>query len=123
MFFVVASLIFGAACSSNVPPPPPAPPPSASTAASEARFEECREKLKQAQKLDVLYNLDMQRGSPLVVVGPTFYNMPFDAKQNFADTINGFLMAGENKFINFDLLDYRTNKVVAKYRYGKLKME
>lgn len=91
--------------------------------AADARFEDCRAKLKKAQQLELLYNLDYKGGVPLVVVGPTFYTVPFDTKQNFADTINCFLMTGEAKYINFDLRDYRTNEVVAVYRFGKLKMK
>ena len=98
--------------------PQPSPPSN-----TEARFEDCRAKLKKAQQLDLLYNLDFKGGEPLVVVGPTFYTVPFDTKQNFADTINCFLMTGEAKYINFDLRDYRTNEVVAVYRFGKLKMK
>ena len=90
---------------------------------SQKKFEGCRAKLKKAQKLDLLNNMDFQGGIPLVVVGPTFYRVDYVTKQGLADTINCFLMTGEDKYINFDMLDYRTNKVVAKYSYGKLQME
>lgn len=91
---------------------------------TDKKFEACRAKLKQAQKLDVLYNLDWEKGrEPLVVVGPTFFKIPFDAKEGFAKTVNCFLMVGKDQYINFDLLDYKTNKVVAEYRYGKLRMK
>lgn len=96
----------------------------ASAGPTEKKFEACRAKLKQAQKLDVVYNMDWKKGQePLVVVGPTFFKIPFDAKEGFADTVNCFLMVGKDQYINFDLLDYRTNKVVAEYRYGKLRMK
>jgi len=111
----------------NQAPPDPgqstAVPQAAQPPAADARFEDCRAKLKKAQQLELLYNLDYKGGVPLVVVGPTFYTVPFDTKQNFADTINCFLMTGEAKYINFDLRDYRTNEVVAVYRFGKLKMK
>jgi len=100
-----------------------AAPQSAQPPDVETRFEDCRAKLKKAQQLELLYNLEIQGAEPLVVVGPTFYTVPFDTKQNFADTINCFLMTGQAKYINFDLRDYRTNEVVAVYRYGKLKMK
>ena len=87
------------------------------------RFEDCREKLVRSQELEVLYNLELKRAAPKVVVGPTFYTMPFDAKQGFAETINCFLMQGEPKYIVFDLLDWRTEKRVARYTLGTLKMD
>jgi hypothetical protein len=86
------------------------------------RFESCRAKLKKAQKLDVLYDLKIDP-LPRVFVGPTFYTIPIDAKQGFADTVNCFLMTGEDKYINFDLLDYQTGKTVAQYSLGKLDVE
>lgn len=96
----------------------------ASAGPEEKRFEACRAKLIQAQKLDLLYNLEWKKvHAPLVVVGPTFDKLPFDAKEGFADTVNCFLMVGKKQYINFDLLDYKTNKVVAEYRYGKLRMK
>ena len=89
------------------------------------RFEECRAKLIKAQKLDLLYNMDWKKGTePLVVVGPTFYSVPFDAKEGFAKTLNCFFMGGDiSKYISFDLRDWRTNKKIARYSYGKLKVE
>jgi hypothetical protein len=88
-----------------------------------ARFEGCRTKLKQAQKLDVLYDLDWKPGrEPKVVVGPTFFNMPFDAKENFVRTVNCFLMVGADKAISFDVLDYRTGKAVGRFSWGQFKM-
>jgi hypothetical protein len=94
-------------------------------AADDKRLEQCRSKLKQAQKLDLLYNMDWKKTrEPVVIVGPTFYQIPFDAKEGFAETLNCFFMAGDSgKYINFDLLDWRTNKRVARYSYGKLNLE
>jgi hypothetical protein len=99
-------------------------PAAAPSPAVEKRFEGCRAKLKQAKKLDVLYDLDWQHGStPRVVAGPTFFTIPIDAKEGFADTVNCFLMAGEGGAINFNILDWRTGKVAAKYSLGRLEME
>ena len=92
------------------------------SAAENKRFEQCRAKLKKAQNLDLLYDLKIDP-LPRVIVGPTFYTVPLDAKQGFADTVNCFLMTGEDKYINFDLLDYRTGKRVARYSWGKLEVE
>jgi hypothetical protein len=89
------------------------------------RFYACRDKLKLAQKNDLLYDLQWSGDTPpLVVVGPIFEPLPFDAKQGFADTVNCLLMAGRSgKFINFDLLDWRTHKRVARYQYGKIEVD
>jgi hypothetical protein len=99
------------------------PKPSAEQAGEEnRRFETCRTKLKKAKRLDLLYDLKMDP-LPRVVVGPTFYTIPLDAKQGFADTVNCFVTAGKDEYINFDLLDYRTGHVVAEYSYGRLRMK
>jgi len=87
------------------------------------RFEECREKLKKAQQLEALYDLEWKRAMPKVVVGPTFYSIPIDAKQGLADTVNCFLMTGKSNYIDFDLLDWQTGKRVARYSLGRLKMD
>ena len=82
-------------------------------------FETCRSKLMQAQKLDVLYDLDWKSGrvEPRVVVGPTFMTMTIDAKEGFAETVNCFLMAGEaGKCVNFNLLHWQSGKPVGAFR-------
>jgi len=93
------------------------------TMEDEKRFEECRKKLKMAEKLEVLYDLEWKQAMPTVVVGPTFYSIPIDAKQGFADTVNCFLMTGKSNYIDFDLLDWQTGKRVAQYSMGSLKMD
>lgn len=94
-------------------------------AADDARFETCKAKLIQAQKLDLLYDMDWKPPKePKVVVGPTFFTIPIDAKEGFVETVNCFLMAGDRgKYINFDVLDWRTGKSVGRYSYGKFKMK
>lgn len=98
---------------------------SSVSAADDKRFERCKAKLIQAQKLDLLYDMDWKPPKePKVVVGPTFFTIPIDAKEGFVETINCFLMAGESgKYINFDVLDWRTGKSVGRYSYGKFKMK
>ena len=88
-------------------------------------FKNCRQKLRRAQTLDVLYDLNWSLpDEPRVLVGPTFFDMPIDAKEGFARTLNCFLMAGdETKLVNFDLRDWRTGKRVGRWSYGKLKMD
>lgn len=94
------------------------------SAENNKNFEACRQKLVLAQKSNVLYDLDWKLpAEPRVVIGPTFYTMPFDAKENFALTINCFLMTGKSSYVNFDLLDWQTNKKIGRFSNGKLKLD
>lgn len=88
-----------------------------------ARFEQCRAKLQQAQKLEVLYDLQWEKArEPRVVVGPTFFRMPIDAKEGFVDTVNCFLMAGEaGKCINFPVRSWNTGKAVGRFENCRYK--
>jgi hypothetical protein len=87
-------------------------------------FENCRQKLIQAQQLDVLADLDWKPPrQPKVVVGPTFFKIPFDAKQGFVETVNCFLVAGQWKFVNFDLLDQLNHRVIGRWENGRLAMK
>jgi hypothetical protein len=90
---------------------------------SDTQFEECRSKLKKLQQLDVLYDLDWKAPhEPRVVVGPTFFNLPIDAKEQFAKTVNCFLMAGDTSdCLNFDVLHWRTGKAVGRFSLCKYK--
>lgn len=98
---------------------PPAPPDRA----AEKRFEGCRAKLKKAQEMGMLHDFGWKGGAmPRVVVGPTFFDVPFDAKEGFAETVNCFLMTGQPKFISFDLLDWKTEKVVGRFEAGRLEI-
>lgn len=92
--------------------------------ATDVRFEACRSKLKKAKQLDVLYDLSWQLPrEPRVLVGPTFFNIPVDAKEGFADTVNCFLAAGaSDKCVNFNLLDWRTGNAIARYSSCRLKV-
>lgn len=95
------------------------------SAADDKQFEACKAKLIQAQNLDLLYDMEWNPPKePKVVVGPTFFTIPIDAKEGFVETVNCFLMAGESgKYVNFDVLDWRTGKSVGRYSFGKLKMK
>lgn len=87
-------------------------------------FEQCRNKLKSAQKLGVLHALDWQKGKlPHVVAGRTYYQMPFDAKEGFAETVNCFLTGGEPKksCVSFDIKHWQTGKPTEAFRNCKLK--
>lgn len=91
------------------------------THASEGALEACRSKLKQAQKLEVLRDLKWQGPVLRVVAGPTYYRMPFDAKEGFADTVNCFAMAGKSDCLSFDILHWSTGKATDHYENCKLK--
>lgn len=87
-------------------------------------LEKCRAKLKSAQKLDVLYAMEWKKGQqPHVVAGRTYYQMPFDGKEGFADTVNCFLTGGDNprSCINFDIKHWQTGKASETYRFCRLK--
>jgi len=97
---------------------------AAPVAADERKFEGCRNKLKQAQKLDVLYDLDWKSGhEPKVVAGRTFFTMPIDAKEGFAETVNCFLMAGKNQCVSFDILHWQTGKSVGRFSNCRFRMK
>ena len=91
-------------------------------AADNAQLEACRVKLKQAQALGVLHDLSWKHGKdPVVVAGRTYFNMPFDAKEGFAETVNCFLMAGKSGCINFEITHWQTGKAVDKWSWCRLK--
>lgn len=101
------------------------PTPPVDDGANKARAEECRVKLEELRGLSVLYQLQWKSGHviPKALVGPTFYSLPIDGKQAFADTINCYLLQGAPEYIEIEMLDWRTGKRVARYSWGKLKME
>jgi hypothetical protein len=92
--------------------------------ADDARFEACKAKLKKANELDLLYAFDWKPpAAPHVLVGPTFFKIPIDAKEGFAETLNCFLMAGdEGQCVNFPLKHWQTGKAVAEFKNCRLKM-
>lgn len=93
---------------------------SSSTSANDVKLEQCRAKLKQAQKLEVLYDLKWNGPSLHVVAGPTYYRMPFDAKEGFADTVNCFVNVGKDACLTFDIKHWRTGKATDQYHRCKL---
>jgi hypothetical protein len=94
-------------------------------ALTDKRFEACKASLLKAQQIDVLNNLDWRPPrEPQVVVGATFYIMPFDAKKGFVDIVNCFLVSGKSdKHMSFDLLDWQTGKRVGRYVDGRLNIQ
>lgn len=91
-----------------------------SSFANDAALESCRAKLKQAQKLEVLSDLQWKGPRLHVVGGPTYYQMPFHAKEGFADTVNCFAMAGKTGCLSFEILHWRSGKATDRYHACKL---
>src|SRR5690606_33348608 len=99
-------------------------PAFAAGSPSDARMEGCRAKLKQAQAIDLLHNMTFDKGIPKVWVGPTWAAIPIDAKQGFAETAACFFLAGDaSKSIQFDILDGRTGKRVARWKFTRLTVD
>lgn len=98
---------------------------SSESLASDARFEQCQKKLKAAHQLDLLHAFDWKPPkAPYVVAGPTFGKIDISAKQGFADTVNCYLVGGDDaKLINFEILDYRSGRRIAEYRNGRLRVD
>lgn len=100
------------------------PPPVESAAASDARFEKCRDKLKQAQQLDLLSNMTFEGGRPKIWVGKTWHTLPIDAKTAFAETAACFFLAGSSeKALSFPIYDGMTGKQIATWKYTRLDVE
>jgi hypothetical protein len=92
--------------------------------ADDAKFEGCKAKLKKAKELDLLYGLEWNLPSPpKVTVGKTFFSIPLDAKEGFAETLNCFLTAGQDgSCVQFEMLHWQTGKPVAAYHNCRFKM-
>lgn len=102
----------------------PASPSPEQKSADAKRFAACRLKLEVARRSSVLVGLSIDGAVPRIVVGRAFEGLPLTSKQDFADAVNCFLMAGDDKHLmNFELLDYRTGKPVAEYRWGKVTVD
>jgi len=84
----------------------------------------CRKKLKASADLGVLYALDWQKSKPPhVVAGHRYYQMPFDAKEGFADNVSCFLTGKlpPQLCINFEIKHWQTGKATEKYQNCRLK--
>jgi hypothetical protein len=99
---------------------------SAHAQRNDARFEQCRTKLKQLQQLSVLYDFDWPNGGrsePVVTAGPTFFRLPIDGKTEFARTVNCFTTVGDDKqCMSFNILHWQTGKVAGRWYACKLTM-
>lgn len=95
-----------------------------SSNANANNFEACKAKLIKAQQLGVLHNLDWKPPKePYVVAGRTFFTIPIDAKEGFAETVNCFLVGGKsNQCVSFNVLSWQTGKPIGRFSYCKFKM-
>lgn len=109
----------------------PAPKPAAvapvTTAQDKARddaeLERCRGVLKNSQEVGLLHNMTFDDGRPKVWVGPTWYEIPIEAKTEFARTAGCFFLAGRDKRITFPIYDGTTGKQIATWRFTRLDVE
>lgn len=99
---------------------------SGAVAADEAMLRSCQDTLKKSQKLSMLVNIKVKTGHFDVIVGPTFYSVPFDTKVTFAEKLNCVFNVGDTgpqsacndiRFIN-----WRTGNEDGKYSWCKLKI-
>jgi hypothetical protein len=88
------------------------------------RFEACKAKLKLANETEVLYAFDWKPPSePKVVVGPTFFQIPIDAKEGFVEKVNCFLTAGkEGQCVHFNVRSWETGKPVGRFANCRFEM-
>ena len=86
-------------------------------------YEICKEKLKQAKELDVLSELNAKGLSIKVTVGPAFFTVPMDTQQEFARTVNCFLVKGAGTGVSFDLLHWETGRRVASWNGDRLDVD
>ena len=93
------------------------------TAATEAEFERCRGVLKNSQEVGLLHNMTFDDGRPKVWVGPTWHEIPIEAKTEFARTAGCFFLAGRDKRITFPIFDGLTGKQIATWRFTRLEVE
>ena len=99
---------------------------SNSAVADDVRLKACQKKLKKAQELNMLVDIKVKTGHFDVIVGPTFYSVPFDAKEGFAETLNCLFNVGESgpKSLCNDIrfVNWRTGNEDGKYSWCKLKI-
>lgn len=92
-------------------------PAKGDAADNTSRALECQQKLRAAQKLDVLYDIKLATGRAMVYVGRTFFTIPIDAKEGFAETVSCLIVAGDPKACaQIDFHHWQTGAVVGQYR-------
>ena len=124
---VVLGCIFVASVFDERAKPKPAPQsPEEQTAdekAAKLQLDICKGKLEKARELEVLHDLDAKGASIKVIVGPTYFTEPIDTKQDFAKTVNCFLVKGTGGGKSFDVIHWQTGKKVASWNGYWLNMD
>ena len=60
---------------------------------------------------------------PYIVAGRTFFDLPIDAKEGFAEALNCFLSAGATgRCLDLQILHWQTGNVAARWSGCKLKV-
>lgn len=116
-------VIVGAILAQPNQPPPVAKTPAqveADAKATKATLKACEKKLEKAKELDMLYDLGARGAHIKVLVGPTYFNVPIDVKQGFAEAVNCVVMRGSGGGVSFDLIHWQTGKRVASWNGYKL---
>jgi len=122
LFLIIIGGIILAAILDKQPPQSPEQV-AAQAKATKQQFDICKAKLEKAKELELLYDMGAKGASIKVLVGPTYFTVPIDAKEGFAETVNCFLMNGAGGGIPFDLIHWQTGKRVASWNGYKLSIE
>jgi hypothetical protein len=119
LLLTLFGLLILASIIDNKNKPTPTPKTSAQieaeSKAATATYEACNAKLQKAKELDMLYEIGGRGARIKVFVGPTYFNVPVDAKEGFAQVVNCVLMEGKGGGIPFELLHWQTGKRVASW--------
>ena len=107
--------------------PPPAQKISAhiesEAEATKAPHDACNAKLQRAKELDMLYDVGVREAGIQVLVGPTYFTVPIDEKNGFAEVVNCVLLNGAGGGIAFDLVHWQTGKRVARWNGYQLDID
>ncbi len=123
VFLVLFAFVFVMAMLETGQKRAPVPKSEEEVQAEKARYANCEQKLKKAQELDMLYEIKAKGASIRVLVGPTFFSVPIDAKQGFAEVVNCVLLSGGSGGIPFDFVHWQTGKRVATWNGYRIDMD
>ena len=86
-------------------------------------YDACNAKLQKAKELDMLYDI-VGRGARIqVLVGPTEFTVPIDAKKGFVEVVNCVMVKGTGGGVPFELIHWQTGKRVASWNGYRLDIE
>lgn len=91
--------------------------------AKRARYADCKEKLKKAQELEMIYDIQAKGASLKVLVGPTFFTVPIDTKQGFGEVVNCVILEGGSGGIPYPFIHWQTGKRVGSWNGYKVEMD